>query len=94
MLVYLAENSIPLSRLVGLGRNGTAAMIGRISGVATRLKQKQPALISIHCCAHRLALAAGQAGEKVPFPSTLIFISQYKHSIATLMASLLRAACF
>ena len=42
-------------------------MIGKHSGVATRLKNKQPILTSIHCMAHRLALAAGQAGEKIRF---------------------------
>ena len=68
-LGYLMENSIPLIRLVRFGSDGAAAMIGRISGVAKRLKHKQPVLNSIHCVAHRLALAAGQAGEKVPFPS-------------------------
>ena len=70
ILAYLMEKSIPLSKLVGFGSDGAAVMIGRVSGVATRLKHKQPVLISIHCVAHRLALAAGQAGEKVPFLST------------------------
>ena len=42
-------------------------MIGKHSGVATRLKNKQPILTSIHCMAHRLALAASQAGEKIKF---------------------------
>ena len=42
-------------------------MTGKHSGVATRLKNKQPILTSIHCMAHRLALAAGQAGEKIRF---------------------------
>lgn len=41
-------------------------MIGRVTGVA-RLRSKQPILASLHCVAHRLALAAGQAGEKVAF---------------------------
>ncbi len=54
-----SDNSIPISGLVGFGSDGAAVMTGRLSGVATRLK----------CVAHRLALAAGQAGEKVPFLS-------------------------
>ena len=70
ILAYLRTNSIPLSGLVGFGRDGAAVTIGRNSGVATRLKHRQSVLTSIHCVAHRLALAAGQAGEKVPFLST------------------------
>ena len=45
-------------------------MIGKHSGVATRLKNKQPILTSVHCMAHRLALAASQAGEKIRFIKT------------------------
>ena len=67
LMAYLEEQSIPLSRLVGFGSDGASVMIGKHSGVATRLKNKQPILTSIHCMAHRLALAAGQAGEKIRF---------------------------
>ena len=69
LLAYLSDNSIPISGLVGFGSDGAAVMTGRLSGVATRLKRRQPILTSIHCVAHRLALAVGQAGEKVPFLS-------------------------
>ena len=40
-------------------------MMGKHSGVAARIKTKQPFLSSIHCMAHRLASAAGQAGDKL-----------------------------
>ena len=42
-------------------------MVGKHSGVDARIKAKQPILTSINCVAHRLALAAGQAGDKVKF---------------------------
>ena len=61
---------------MGFGSDGTAVMTGRVSGVASRLKQKQPSLTSTHCVAHRLALAAGQAGEKIPCVSCQNFLSQ------------------
>ena len=70
-------------------------MIGRNSGVATRLKHRQSVLTSIHCVAHRLALAAGQAGEKVPFLSTSfkptlrqLFSLYFYENSAVLMSSL------
>ena len=69
LLAYLEDHSIPLSGLVGFGSDGAAVMTGRLSGVAARLKSRQPVLTSIHCVAHRLALAAGQAGEKVSYLS-------------------------
>ena len=38
-------------------------MVGCRSGVASRLKGRQPWLIAIHCINHRLALAAGHAAD-------------------------------
>ena len=35
------------------------------TGVAARLKQIQPSLVSIHCVAHRLALAVTEAADQV-----------------------------
>ena len=65
LMTYLDKYSIPLSRLVGFGSDGASVMIGKHSGVAARIKAKQPILTSIHCMAHRLALVAGQAGDQV-----------------------------
>ena len=56
-------------RLVGLGSDGAAVMTGKHSGVAARLKRRQPVLTSIHCVAHRLALAANQSGDAVAYIS-------------------------
>ena len=67
LMTFLDKYSIPLSHLVGFGSDGASVMIGKHSGVAARIKAKQPILTSIHCMAHRLALAAGQAGDKVKF---------------------------
>jgi len=67
--------------MVGFGSDGASVMTGRKTGVATRLKCKQPFLITIHCAAHRLALAAADAGENVSYirctfkPSLSCFIS-------------------
>ena len=66
-MAYLDDKSIPMSRLVGFGSDGASVMTGRHSGVATRIKNRQPIVTSIHCVAHRLALAASQAGERVKF---------------------------
>ena len=44
-------------------------MTGCHNEVAVRLARKQPLLTSIHCVAHRLALAASQAGDDVRYIS-------------------------
>ena len=42
-------------------------MVGRRSGVATQLKEHNPEIVSLHCGAHRLALASSQAAQHVPY---------------------------
>ena len=69
LIVYLESKHIPLSRLVGFGSDGAAVMTGKHTGVAARLKQRQPILTSVHCIAHRLALAASQSGEGISYIS-------------------------
>ena len=64
---------------------GPAVMVGKSNGVAALLKKKNPYLISIHCVAHRLALALSQAavGIKliVQYQKTLGAIySHFSHS--------------
>lgn len=67
--------------MVGFASDGASVMVGRITGVATRLKQDIPHLISIHCIAHRLALASVSAADNVPcicsYSSTLKDIYNY-----------------
>ena len=42
-------------------------MIGRISGVATRMKAHSPRMLAVHCVNHRLALAAAHAADGIPY---------------------------
>ncbi|XP_076452735.1 uncharacterized protein C17orf113-like [Babylonia areolata] len=66
MLVeVLQEWSITDRQLAGLGSDGASVMTGRLNGVGVRLKARQPALVHIHCAAHRVALATKDATENV-----------------------------
>ena len=42
-------------------------MTGRLNGLGARLKRRIPLLIQVHCAAHRLNLAASQAGKSLPY---------------------------
>jgi hypothetical protein len=42
-----------LKKIVGLGSDGAAVMVGKKSGVAALLKENHPSIISVHCLAHR-----------------------------------------
>ena len=67
LLDCLQENGLALSSCVALGSDGASVMTGIRTGVSTQLKLLQPTLISVHCVAHRLALAVIQAAKDVSF---------------------------
>ena len=66
---YLEHKGLSIAQMVGFGSDGAAVMTGWHNGVGVRLKHKQPILISVHCVAHRLALAVSQSGESVSYIS-------------------------
>ena len=53
-------------KLVGIGCDGAAVMVGSKSGVATLLRKEQPSLLTIHCMAHRLELSLKDTIKHVP----------------------------
>ena len=65
LLFITQEAEIPMSKIIGFGSDGASVMVGCRSGVTTQLKSLNPAMIAVHCVAHRLALAASQAADKI-----------------------------
>ena len=64
VLEVFQSKSLSLEKLCGVATDGASAIVGCRTGVTTQLK---PFIISIHCIAHRLALASGQAADGVPY---------------------------
>lgn len=50
-----------MSNLVGQGYDGAGNMSGKFNGVQSRIRQKYPKAIFVHCAAHRLNLALSSA---------------------------------
>ena len=79
---------------MGLGSHCAAVMIGRETGVhvSTRLKVHNPLMVNIHCVAHRLALAASQASNDIPylkkFKNIVHNLYQFYHNSPVRMAGL------
>ena len=67
VIAALEEKDININKLVGIATDGAATMIGRKTGVVVRLRDKVPHLLATHCIAHRLALAAAQAADSIPY---------------------------
>ena len=55
------------SPLIGLGTDGAAVMVGCKNGLGQKLKDKNKLLVQVHCVAHRLNLAASQAGKGIQY---------------------------
>lgn len=51
-------------KLVGFGSDGAAVMLGKTGGVAALMKQLNPEIQAVHCCAHRLELAFKDAMKR------------------------------
>ena len=56
-----------MSKMVGLGTDGASVMTSVHNGVGARLIWCQQILTSTHCVCHRLAIAAAQARNDVPY---------------------------
>ena len=70
LLDICSQCEIPFSKVFSFGSDGASVMTGRRTGVATRLRAHNPEMISLHCSAHRLALASSQAAESVAYMKT------------------------
>ena len=67
LISYLDQTNIPISSITVFSSDGANVMVGRISGVAARLKCHNPQILLIHCINHCLALGTLQAAAEVPY---------------------------
>ena len=92
LLEFWNDNGLEITNMSSFGSDGANVMTGRREGVAARLKRLNSNLISIHCVAHRLALAAGQASETIPylrkFKEILCNLFYFYHNSAVRQAGL------
>jgi hypothetical protein len=61
ILETLKNCGLDLSKLVGQGYDGAAAMSGRLRGTQAWIRQQYPRAIYVHCGAHTLNLAIASA---------------------------------
>ena len=92
LLKYLLGLKMDLSKIIGVATDGGNVMIGHKSGLTTRLKHRfERDFITIHCAAHRLALACSNAAGNEKYLNTFDKTLQslychYKVSFINMMA--------
>ncbi|MCO5607521.1 hypothetical protein L7F22_061718 [Adiantum nelumboides] len=70
--VELKKSKFDVSKLVAFGSDGCSTMTGKENGVATLIKKYvNPFLTSIHCVAHRAALAVSSVAKNLEYAKTL-----------------------
>ncbi|CAC5403308.1 unnamed protein product [Mytilus coruscus] len=67
----LTRNNLDLKKCTSLVTDGASVMVGKKSGVATRLKTDNPSLLSIHCICHRLALSCTDSNTSIKYMNDL-----------------------
>ncbi|XP_076317771.1 zinc finger protein 862-like [Tachypleus tridentatus] len=67
MRSVMADRRLFYVELVELATDGANVMVGIKTGVATKFKEECPWIITSHCLAHRLQLAAEKAANQVPY---------------------------
>ncbi|MCO5575073.1 hypothetical protein L7F22_028870 [Adiantum nelumboides] len=64
LMEWLVDMGVDLSKLIGFASDGASCMRGVNNGVLTKLQQKVPHIIGVHCVAHREALVVSDACDK------------------------------
>ena len=78
MMRIIHQKSIDVTKLRAFGSDGAPVMTGARSGVAKRLTDRFPKLLSIHCVNHRLALSAAHVADDIPY------LVRFKTTVQTL----------
>ena len=63
----LQQCSLSLTNLKGLATDRASVMTGKNYNVATKLKELNPVLISVHCICHKLALACTDTNKETDY---------------------------
>jgi hypothetical protein len=64
ILGALGDDMVKLSSVV---TDGASVMTGKLNGLAARLKNDFPSLVSVHCICHRLALACVKSSDSISY---------------------------
>ncbi|CAG2205675.1 unnamed protein product [Mytilus edulis] len=67
----LSKNELDVRNCSSFVSDGASVMVGKENGVATKLKNIVPTLLSVHCICHRLELACTDTNKDIEYISTI-----------------------
>ena len=84
VLDELKQKNLDISKMVRISTDGASVMTGKKGGVVAMLHQHSPALVGVHCVAHRIALATPHAARDIPelncYSRTISNVFRYFHN--------------
>ena len=72
---------IPLSKMVALCTDGDSSLMGRHNGLGAKLRKSVGYLLSVHCAAHKTALALGDTAKEMEALQELDFVLRGVHNL-------------
>ena len=67
LIKFVRGEGLDIARWVAFGSDGASVMTGCNNGVATKLKEINPYMVTTHCASHRFALVCANSAEHVPY---------------------------
>ena len=77
LLLFFAENDLDIKKVLFFCSDGASVMTGCNNGVAARLQRCNPHMSSVHCIAHRLALACADSADDMGYPEVAETVVNY-----------------
>ena len=74
LLQVLNYFGVPVCKVMSLGSDGAAVMVGVENGVAARLTTLNPHCVPVHCCCHRLNLSVSDMCKRHADVQVCIFL--------------------
>lgn len=81
LCAVLGAMNLPLSKMVALCTDGDSALIGRHNGLGARLRDNIAYILSVHCAAHKTALALADTAKNVDALGMLDLILRDVHNL-------------
>jgi hypothetical protein len=88
---FLERHDIDRQRIVSLATDGAPSMIGRVNGLAKRLTDDIPNLVTFHCIIHQSVLCARLSGELADAMTTIMKLVNFLRSTSSLQHRLFKA---
>ena len=88
---YFMQHNIDFKRMVSMTTDGAPSMVGRVNGLAKKLSEDIPNLVTFHCIIHQSVLCARLSGKLADTMTTIMKLINFIRSTSSLQHRLFKA---